>query len=94
MGMFERLMGALNWLIVIVLCLLVILMVGQPASWDYGVAIALMGCYTLLGKELPAECVVVPGLGVTSDNLEEGWERCFNSPLPTNVKKAMYQKKK
>ena len=68
-----------------------VLMVGQPASWDYGVAIALMGCYTLLGKELPAECVVVPGLGITSDNLEEGWERCFNSPLPTNVKKAMYE---
>jgi ribose transport system substrate-binding protein len=71
-----------------------ILMVGQPASWDYGVAIALMGCYTLLGKELPAECVVVPGLGITADNLEEGWERCFNAPLPTNVKKELYEKKK
>jgi ribose transport system substrate-binding protein len=71
-----------------------VLMICQPASWDYGVAIALMGCYTLLGKELPAECVVVPGLGSTRDNLEEVWERCFNAPLPTNLKKELYARKK
>ncbi len=34
MGMFERLMGALNWLIVILLCLLTILMVGQPPWFE------------------------------------------------------------
>jgi ribose transport system substrate-binding protein len=71
-----------------------ILMITQPASWDYGVAVALIGCYTLLGKELPAECVVVPGLGATRDNLEEVWQRCFNAPLPTNLKKELYARKK
>jgi ribose transport system substrate-binding protein len=71
-----------------------VLMICQPASWDYGVAIALMGCYTLIGKPLPAECVVVPGLAATRDSLEEVWQRCFNSQLPTEVKKELYKIKK
>jgi ribose transport system substrate-binding protein len=71
-----------------------VLMICQPASWDYGVAIALMGAYTMIGKPLPAECVVVPGLAATRDTLEEVWQRCFNAPLPTEVKKELYKRNK
>jgi ribose transport system substrate-binding protein len=70
-----------------------VLAVAQPASWDYGVAIAMIGCYTLLNKPLPAECVVVPGLVATKDNLETVWQQCFNADLPTNLKMALYAQK-
>lgn len=61
----------------------------QCMAWQYGVTVTELGCYALLGKQIPAECVMVPGLVVAKDNLSATWPNLFNTELPAAVKKAL-----
>lgn len=66
-----------------------IAMMSQCAAWQYGVTVVEMGLYALLGKEIPAECVIVPGHTATKETIEEVWPMVYNEPLPTELKAAM-----
>lgn len=61
----------------------------QCMAWQYGVTVTELGCYALLGKEIPAECVMVPGLVATKDTISTIWPDLFNTELPAAVKKAL-----
>lgn len=66
-----------------------IIMTTQCAAWQFGVTIVEMGLYPLLGKEIPAECVIVPEYTITKENIEEIWPKVFNEPLPIELKAAL-----
>jgi ribose transport system substrate-binding protein len=70
-----------------------IIMMSQCAAWQYGVTVVELGLYPILGKEIPAECVIVPGYTATRDNIEEVWPKLYNKPLPTELKAALGENK-
>jgi len=66
-----------------------LVMMSQCDAWQYGETVVELGLYPLLGKEIPAECVIVPGYTATKENIEEVWAEVFNEPLPTDLKSAL-----
>lgn len=66
-----------------------IVMMSQCDAWQYGVTVVEMGLYAILGKEIPAECIIVPGRTATKENIEEVWPKIYNEPLPTLLKAAL-----
>jgi ribose transport system substrate-binding protein len=61
----------------------------QCMAWQYGVTVTELGCYSLLGKEIPAECVIVPGLVVTRENIKDAWPVLFNKEIPSALQEAL-----
>jgi ribose transport system substrate-binding protein len=61
----------------------------QCKAWQYGLTAAELGCYAMLGKEIPAECILIPGLVATKDNVEPVWKEVFNEELPDQLKQAL-----
>jgi len=61
----------------------------QCKAWQYGLTAVDMGCYGILGKELPAECILIPGLVATKENIEEVWPQVFHEPLPPDLQKYL-----
>jgi len=66
-----------------------IAMMTQCMAWQYGVTVTEMGLYPILGKEIPAECIIVPGLAATWKTIDQVWPRVFNSPLPKELQEAL-----
>ena len=52
-----------------------LVMMTQCAAWQYGITVTEMGCYAILGKKIPAECIIVPGLGATWKTIDKVWPR-------------------
>jgi len=61
----------------------------QCKAWQYGLTAVDLGCYGLLGKDIPAEAILIPGLAATIDNIEEVWPEVFNEELPDQLKEAL-----
>lgn len=61
---------------------------GSERPYDQGVAEAILAGYALLGKETPSY-VVVPPLGVTKDNVLEGWKSVYRQEAPDLIKNAL-----
>jgi ribose transport system substrate-binding protein len=66
-----------------------LVMMTQCMAWQYGVTVTEMGCYTILGKKIPAECIIVPGLGATWKTIDQVWPQVFHQPLPPDLKTAL-----
>jgi ribose transport system substrate-binding protein len=64
-------------------------MMTQCMAWQYGVTVTEMGCYAILGKEIPAECIIVPGLASTWETIDQVWPRVFNTPLPEELQSSL-----
>jgi ribose transport system substrate-binding protein len=71
-----------------------IAMMTQCMAWQYGVTVTEMGCYAILGKKIPAECIIVPGLPATWKTIDEVWSQVFNQPLPDELQDALDARKK
>ncbi len=61
----------------------------QCKAWQYGLTAVDLGCYALLGKRIPAEAILIPGLSATRENIEEVWKEVYNEELPDQLKKAL-----
>lgn len=61
---------------------------GSERPYDQGVAEAILAGYALLGKETPSY-VAVPPLGVTKDNVLEGWKSVYRQEAPDLIKNAL-----
>lgn len=61
---------------------------GAQHPWDQGVAAAVLGVASVLGKETP-QYVVVPGEKVTVENLVEAWDRIYHAPMPDEIASAL-----
>ena len=70
-----------------------IAMMTQCMAWQYGVTVTEMGCYAILGKEIPAECIIVPGLASTWKTIDQVWPRVFNTPLPKELQEVLDKKR-
>jgi ribose transport system substrate-binding protein len=66
-----------------------IAMMTQCMAWQYGVTVTEMGLYAILGKEIPAEAIIVPGLGATWQTIDQVWPQVFNWPLPPELNEAL-----
>ncbi len=66
-----------------------IVALNQCMAWQYGVTAVDIAVYALLNKEIPAECILIPGIGITKDNIEEAWPLLFNEELPEVLKDAL-----
>lgn len=63
----------------------------QCKAWQYGLTAVDLGCYGLLGKDIPAEAILIPGLSATKETIEEVWPEVFNEELPAQLKEALEQ---
>jgi len=61
----------------------------QCKAWQYGLTAAEIGIYAMLGKEIPAECILIPGLVATQNNVEQVWKEVFNEELPDQLKQEL-----
>jgi ribose transport system substrate-binding protein len=66
-----------------------LVMMTQCAAWQYGVTVTEMGCYAILGKKIPAECIIVPGLGATWKTIDKVWPQVFHQALPPDLQDAL-----
>jgi len=61
----------------------------QCNAWEYGIKVVDLGMYAVLGKEIPAECILIPGYTATVENIDEVWETAFNEPLPDELQEEL-----
>jgi ribose transport system substrate-binding protein len=61
---------------------------GAQLPYDQGVAQAILGGYSLLGKEAPAY-VASPAIRVTKDNVLDSWKLIYGTEAPDSVKNAL-----
>ena len=60
--------------------------ISGASPWNIGMNLAIMGCYGLLGKEVPNYYITVPGFMVTKEIVKEVWENCMHYPMPEELK--------
>jgi ribose transport system substrate-binding protein len=70
-----------------------LVMMTQCTAWQYGITVTEMGVYSILGKKIPAECIIVPGLGATWETIDKVWPQVFHQPLPDELKAALEKRK-
>ncbi len=70
-----------------------LIMMTQCMAWQYGVTVTEMGLYPILGKKIPAECIIVPGLGATWQSIDKVWAQVFHQDLPPELKDALQKRK-
>ncbi|TWI59899.1 substrate-binding domain-containing protein [Halalkalibacter nanhaiisediminis] len=63
---------------------------GAQLPYDQGVAEAILGGYSLLGKEAPPY-VAVPAMSVTQENVLEAWETVYQTEPPVELQEAAKQ---
>ena len=61
----------------------------QCKAWQYGITAVDLGCYGLLGKDIPAEAILIPGLSSTVVDIVGLCPELFNEELPAQLKEAL-----